>query len=101
MVEGMAFQEALLVEVILAVTVLVMIYRGFRRWLQYKEKLGERIAEQAAERATQYGAQIERVEARLRMIEQIVALENGQPAAQIDALPTSPVPGAIAKSGTA
>lgn len=96
-VDVFAFQEALLVEVIFGITLLVMIYRGFRRWLQYKEKMGELIAEQTAERAAQYGAHMERVEARLKVVERIVT-DGGVPtAAQIDALRTNPLPDPILK----
>jgi hypothetical protein len=66
-----AFQEALLIEVILTIAILAMIWVGFRRWLQHKEKMGRFIAEQTAERAA-YGAHMERVEERLKAIEQIV-----------------------------
>jgi len=91
-VDVFAFQEALLVEAILGITLLAIIYRGFRRWLQYKEKMGQLIAEQTAERAAQYGAHMERVEARLKAVEQIVTKDGLRTAAQIDALPSNPQP---------
>jgi len=50
------------------------------------------IAEQTGERAAQYDAQMERVEARLEAIEQIVTDGNVQAAAEIDAFRTSPLP---------
>lgn len=101
MVEGFAFQEALLVEVVLAIAVLTMIYRGFRRWVQYKEKLGQLIADQTAERAAQYRGDVERVEARLKVIEQNLNGHEVQPVAQIDRLPADPLPRAIAKPDAA
>jgi hypothetical protein len=82
---------------ILGITILAMIYGGFRRWLQYKEKMGRLIAEQTAERAAQYGAHMERVEARLKVVEQIVTDGGLQTAAQIDALRTNPFPEPISK----
>ena len=82
---------------VLAITVLGMIYAAFRRWLQHKERMGQRIADQTAERAAQYGASIERVEARLRVVEQIVTDGGVQTAAQIDALRGSPLPDPISK----
>ena len=88
-VDVFAFQEALLIEAVFGVALLAMIWVGFRRWLQHKEKMGRLIAEQAAERAAQYGAQMERVEARLTAVEQIVT--DVQAAAQIDALSTNPL----------
>lgn len=86
-VDVFAFQEALLIEVIFGIALLAIIWAGFRRWLQYKEKMGRLIAEQTAERAAQYCAQVERIEARLKEMEQIVT-GAAQPA-QIDTLRTS------------
>jgi len=59
---------------------------AFQRWLQHKEKMGQLIASQTAERAAQYAAQVERLEARLRVVEQIVTDGGVQTAAQIEAL---------------
>jgi len=53
--------------------------------------MGRLIAEQTAERAAQNGAEIERVEARLKAIEQIV-LDRGVEPAEIDAPRTSSLP---------
>ena len=91
-VDVFAFQEALLMEAVFGIALLAMIWVGFRRWLQYKEKMGRLIAEQTAERAAQYGAQMERVEARLKAVEQIVPDGGVQATAQIDALSTNPRP---------
>jgi len=63
-VDVFAFQEALLIEAVFAVVILAMVWVGFRRWLQHKERMGRLIADQTA--------QIERVEERLKSIEQIV-----------------------------
>ena len=38
-VDVFAYQEALLIEAVFAVALLVMIWAGFRRWLQYKERM--------------------------------------------------------------
>ncbi len=59
---------------------------AFQRWLQHKERMGKLIADQTAERAAQYGAHVERIEARLRVVEQIVTDSGAQTAAQIEAL---------------
>lgn len=82
-VDVVAFQEALLMEAVFGIALLAIIWAGFRRWLQHKEKMGRLIAEQTAERAAQYRAQVERVEARLNEIEQIVtdAVQPAQVAA--------------------
>jgi hypothetical protein len=91
-VDVFAFQEALLIEAVFGIALLAMIWVAFRRWLQHKEKMGRLIAEQTGERAAQYDAQMERVEARLEAIEQIVTDGNVQAAAEIDAFRTSPLP---------
>lgn len=91
-VDVFAFQEALLIEAIFGIALLAMIWVGFRRWLQYKEKIGRLTAEQTAERTAQYGAQMERVEERLKAIEQIVADGSVQAKAQIDTLKTNSLP---------
>jgi len=91
-VDVFAFQEALLVEAVLAIALLAMIWAGFRRWLQYKEKMGRLIAEQTAEG----DARMERVEARLKVVERIVS-DGDQPAAQIGPIRTKSSPDPIAK----
>ena len=90
-----AYQEALLIEAAFGLALLVMIWVGFRRWLQHKERLGHLIAEQTAERAARHGAQMERVEARLATIEQRISDAGAGATAQIEgdgtALPSEPV----------
>lgn len=71
-VDVFAFQEALLIEAVFGIVILAMLWVGFRRWLQHKEKMGRLIADQTAERAAQNAAQMERVEERLKAVEQIV-----------------------------
>ena len=63
---------------------------GFQRWLQHKERMGQLIAGQTAEKAAQYGAHVERLEARLRVVEEIVTDGGTQTAAQIEALRKAP-----------
>ena len=58
----------------------------FNRWLQHKEKMGQLIADQTAEKAAQYAAHVERVETRLRVLEEIITDGGVQTAAQIEAL---------------
>ena len=82
---------------IFVIAALAVIYAGFRQWLQHKEKMGRLIAEETAERAAQYGAHIERVEARLKVLEQIATDGGVQTAAQIEALRTNPPPDPILK----
>lgn len=84
-VEVFAYQETLLLMAVFGIAVLAITWAGFRRWLQHREKLGRMIAEQTAERSAQYGAQMERVEALLKTIEQIVTDGGVQTTAQIEA----------------
>ena len=77
-IDVVAFQEALLIEALFAVAILTMIWVGFRRWLQHKERMGRLIADETAQRAAQYGAHIDRVEARLHAVEQLVGGGGGE-----------------------
>lgn len=61
-------------------------FRAFGRWLEHKERMGKTIADQTAEKAAQYAAHVERIEQRLRVLEQIVTDGGAQTAAQIEAL---------------
>ena len=100
-VDVVAYQEALLIEAIFGVALLAMLWIGFRRWLQHKEKMGRMIAEQADGRAGQNDAQMERFDARLKVVEQIVTDGGVSSAAQIDALRSHPLPASILKRGEA
>jgi hypothetical protein len=77
-------------------------FAAFQRWLQHKERLSKLIADQTAERAAQYGAHVERIEARLRVVEEIVTDGGAQTAAQIEALrePKRRSKGDVVPSGT-
>ena len=63
---------------------------AFQRWLQHKERMGQLIATQTAEKAAQYASHVERIESRLRVVEQIVTDAGAQTAAQIEALREPP-----------
>ena len=65
-------------------------FAAFQRWLQHKEKMSKLIADQTAEKAAQYAAHVERIEARVRVLEQIATDGGAQTAAQIEALRASP-----------
>ena len=58
----------------------------FRMWLKVKEKQIGAQSDLAAEKSAQYAQHMERVEARLRVLEQIVTDGGAQTAAQIEAL---------------
>jgi|SRR5689334_15213075 len=83
-VDVFAFQEALLIEAVFGIALLTMLWVGFRRWLQHKERMGRLIADQSA--------QMERVEARLNAIEAKVTDGSAPPTAQVGAHPTDSLP---------
>jgi hypothetical protein len=58
----------------------------FRIWMRVKEKQIDAQTSLAAEKSAQYAQHMERVEARLRVLEQIVTDGGVQTAAQIEAL---------------
>jgi hypothetical protein len=71
-IDAFAFQEALLIEAVFGIIILAMIWVGFRRWLQYKEKTGRLIAEQTAERTAENAAERALIESRLKAVEQMI-----------------------------
>ena len=58
----------------------------FKMWMRIKEKQIEAQTSLAAEKSAQYAQHMERVESRLRVLEQIVTDGGAQTAAQIEAL---------------
>ena len=100
-IDVLAFQEALLIEAAFGIALLTMIWIGFRRWLQQKERIGRLSAEQTAEHDAQNDARMERVEARLEAIEQAVTDGGAQAPPQIDLPPARPLPNPILKSDEA
>jgi len=58
----------------------------FKMWMRIKEKQIETQTSLAAEKSAQYAQHMERVESRLRVLEQIVTDGGAQTAAQIEAL---------------
>jgi len=58
----------------------------FKMWLKVKEKQIEAQSSLAAEKTAQYAAHVERIEARVRVLEQIATDSGVQTAAQIEAL---------------
>ncbi len=62
----------------------------FKMWLRVKEKQIEAQTSLAAEKSAQYAAHVERIEARLRVVEQIVTDRGVETAAQIEALREKP-----------
>ena len=62
----------------------------FKMWLKIKEKQIDSQSNLAAEKSAQYAQHVERIEARLRVVEQIVTDGGAQIAAQIEALRDRP-----------
>jgi hypothetical protein len=58
----------------------------FRMWLRIKERQIDAQSSLAAEKSAQYAQHMERVEARLRVVEQIVTDRGAETASQIEAL---------------
>lgn len=58
----------------------------FKMWLKIKEKQMEAQTTLTAEKSAQYAAHVERVEARLRVLEKIATDRGAETAAQIEAL---------------
>ena len=58
----------------------------FRMWLKIKEKQIVMQSDLAAEKSAQYAQHVERIEQRLRVLEQIVTDGGAQTAAQMEAL---------------
>ncbi|MFL6733929.1 MAG: hypothetical protein ACJ8EY_04455 [Sphingomicrobium sp.] len=58
----------------------------FKMWLKVKEKQIEAQTSLTAEKSAQYAAHVERIEARLRVLEQIATDRGAETAAQIEAL---------------
>ena len=62
----------------------------FKMWMRIKEKQVDAQSNLAAEKSAQYAQHMERFEARLRVLEQIVTDSGAQTAAQIEALRNQP-----------
>ncbi|MEO7365714.1 MAG: hypothetical protein ABIW03_05300 [Sphingomicrobium sp.] len=58
----------------------------FKMWLNIKEKQIEAQTGLAAEKSAQYAAHVERLESRLRVLEQIATDRGAETASQIEAL---------------
>jgi hypothetical protein len=58
----------------------------FKMWLRIKERQIEAQSSLAAEKSAQYAQHVERIEERLRVLEQIVTDRGAETASQIEAL---------------
>lgn len=58
----------------------------FKRWLKHKETMAGALNAQAAEKAAQYAAHVERLEARVRVLERIATDRGADLSETIDQL---------------
>lgn len=72
--------------IVLAIVVVGCGLEAFRLWVVHREKMAEAITAQTAEKAAQYAAQTERLEARVRVLERIATDGGTDVARQIDLL---------------
>ena len=73
--------------IVVAIPVVGGISMGaFQRWLQHKEKMGQLLVHETAEKAAQYASRTHELEERVRVLEEIVTDGGMQTAAQIEAL---------------
>ncbi|CAN5120306.1 hypothetical protein BH10PSE13_BH10PSE13_24570 [soil metagenome] len=65
--------------------------KGFRSWLQLKERQLDRQTNEAAEKAARYAAQVERLEARVQVLERIITDKGTALADEIERLRDAPL----------
>ena len=74
--------------------VLILIGTVFKRIMQYKERALGLTADRTAEKAAQYASHVERLEARVRVLERIATDKGADLAQQIEDLRVEPIPAA-------
>ena len=72
--------------------VLILLGSVFQRYMKYKERQLGLTADATAEKAAQYASHVERLEARVRVLERIATDKGADLAQQIEDLRTEPVP---------
>jgi len=95
----MGIGEATIAFIVIGLPVIFLTYMARRFWA-YKEKQLDSDTRLAAEKAAQYAASNAELEARVRVLEQIVTDSGAQTAAQIEALRGQPERAAAAKGDT-
>ena len=81
--------------IMLGIVVLGIGSEMFKRWLEHKEVMATALNAQAAEKAAQYAAQTERLEARVRVLERIVTDGGSDLSREIEQLRSPPTPAAL------
>lgn len=79
-----------------AIGVLITVGTSFQRWVAYKQRKVELMADKTAENAAQYAAHVERLERRMRVLERIATDKGVDLAVQIEKLRDDPVLAQIA-----
>ena len=75
----------------LMIPIVAILARTATKWMQLREKQLEQQTTMTAEKAAQYAAQTERLEARVRVLERIATDRGVDVAAEIDALRDQPL----------
>lgn len=70
----------------MTIPIVALCLAGFKSWLKLKEKQLEAMNTLSAEKAAQYAAHTEKLEARVRVLERIATDKGVDLAAEIDAL---------------
>ena len=75
----------------MSIPIVAILSSPIKRWIALQERKAEISASVAGEQAAQYAAKIERLEARVAVLDRIVTDRGTDLAAEIDALPHAPV----------
>ena len=86
----MGFGEVISLLIVVALPTILLVYMA-RRFFSFREKQLEAETSLAAEKAAQYAASNAKLEARLRVLEQIVTDRGAETANQIEALREKPL----------
>ena len=83
----MDFELLLLVFFVVVIPVVLGVGSGmFNKWLSHKERAMELTARETAEKAAQYGAHVEKLEQRVRVLERIATDRGADLALEIENL---------------
>ncbi len=75
----------------LMIPIVAIMAPHFRKWLEFKERALQVQGNDTAERAAQYGAHVERLEQRVRVLERIITDKNAGLATEIENLRDAPL----------
>ncbi len=76
---------------VFAIPIVAILSSPLKRWIALQERKAEISATVAGEQAAQYAAKIERLEARVAVLNRIVTDKGTSLADEIDALPAAPI----------